>query len=139
MERLLYGILISERGGGGLDDLPVLLAPAATDAYRAYHLATARQRQTAGEDHYSAVVGRLDTVEFLTRLREIRQLLRGDIKRPRRESFVDRDVDAAKPCLLHARESEQIAARIHYRDVGRRTYFVRLGDTRLYHALRVVE
>jgi hypothetical protein len=66
--------------------LLVMLAAAATDADRADHLATTFQRQAASENHYSAVVARSDAVEFLTRLAEIRQLLCGDIKRPRRES-----------------------------------------------------
>src|SRR6187397_697936 len=68
--QLLDKTLTSERGGRGLGDLLVVLAAAATDADRANHLATAFQRQAASEDHYSAVVGRLDTVEFLTRLGE---------------------------------------------------------------------
>ena len=84
----------------------VLIIGAAADANCTDHLVTALQWQATGEDHYPAVVRRMDAVKLPARLGKSGQLLRGDIERPGRESLVDGDIDAAKPCIFHAGERE---------------------------------
>src|SRR5690606_3097419 len=99
-----------EGGRGRLGDGVVLRAGAAADADRPDGPAVAGQRDPPGEDHHLALVGGVDPVEVLARLRVLAQLLGGDVERARGPGLVDRDVDRAEPRTVHADVGDEVAA-----------------------------
>src|SRR4051794_33432093 len=91
-------------------DSLVLFAHATADPDRADHRAVALNGDTTGEDHDLAVVGGVDAVEILSRLRELAEGLGLDIERAAGPRFFLRDVDASHPRAVHAGEGDEIAA-----------------------------
>ena len=104
-------------GHPGFGELLVLVDGTAAHAYGAGDLVAAHQHDSAREDDDPAVVGRLEAVERLSRLRHLCQVPCRHLERGRGESLVNRDVYAAQPGVFHTRESLQVPAVVHDSDV----------------------
>src|SRR2546430_2664249 len=61
----------------------------------------------------------MNAEKLVSGLAVLPKILRGDIKSPRRPSFVDRNIHASNPGVVHPHVRHQIAAGVHYRDVHR--------------------
>jgi hypothetical protein len=74
----------------------------------------------------------MDAEKLTSGLGELGQIFRRNIKSPGCESFIDRNIDAADPGVVHADVRDQIASVIDYRDVHRLLdlfgLFFRCGD-----------
>src|ERR1700742_5228128 len=103
-EKLPEPMTLSRRGDDRLGHRLVLLGAAAADADSANDLAVHLDRDATGEDHNPCIVRYVDPEELVFRLAVAAKLQRRDVEGPRCEGLVDGDVDAAKPCAIHARE-----------------------------------
>src|SRR5262245_51341637 len=115
----------SEGLSSGLGDRLVLRAESAypdpTD-----HLVAAFQRNAAGEDHNAALIGHMDAEKLLPRLAVLRKILCRDIEGPCSPGFIDRDVDAADPGVIHPDVGHEVATAVHDGDVHGLADFDRL-------------
>ena len=68
----------------------------------------------------------MDAEELAARLGVFRKILGADVEGARREGLLDRDIDAADPCLVHAYVGDEITAAIGDRDIHRLPQFLRL-------------
>src|SRR4051812_8471557 len=68
----------------------------------------------------------MNAKKLVSRLAVFSKILRGDIESPRRPSFVDRNIHASDPSVIHPHVRHQIAAGIHYCDVHRLADLLRL-------------
>src|SRR5215216_2915975 len=100
-----------------LGDLLVLVDGTAAHAYSPGYFSVAHQRDTAGEVDDPTVVGRLEAVERLPRLRHPGEVLGRHKERGRGEGLVYGDVYATEPGVFHARERLQVPPVVHDRDV----------------------
>src|SRR6266478_4347482 len=95
----------------------ILIAGTAADANRADYPSIQLQRDAAGKNHDLAVVGNMNAEELASRLRMLRQLLRFDIKCPRRVSLLHRDIDAADPCVVYTNVRYDVSTFVSHCDV----------------------
>src|SRR6185312_7954442 len=109
----------NESAGARFGDRMILFARAATHADGPDDLAGALERHATGKDHHAPLVGGVDAEELASGLRELREVLRRDIERARCKGFLDRDIDAPNPGLIHAHVRDEIAAGISDGDVHR--------------------
>src|SRR6266545_1639371 len=88
-------------GGARSSHGVVLLSRSAADADRAHDFAVTLQWDAAGENHYFAVIGRMDSKELPARLRMGRKILGCDIESAGGVGLLLCDVDTANPRAVH--------------------------------------
>src|SRR5271156_5076361 len=130
---------LTEGRGAGFGYRLVLLARTAADANRANDFSGTLERDAACKDHDAPVVGSVDAIEVAAGLREGRQIAGGNIKGTGGEGFLDRNVDTAEPCAVHAHVSDEISAAIRDGDIHWLAHCGRFLLRRAYHFHCIVQ
>jgi len=95
----------------------VLRSRTAADADGPDDLAILLERDAAGEDHYLAVVGGVNTEELIAGLRVRSEIFGGDVEGSGGPGFFDRDIDGADPGVVHADVGDEVATDVSDGDV----------------------
>src|SRR4029079_10698997 len=93
----------------------------------------------AARERDQPAVGVLDVVEGAARLGEAADVSGVHVEPARSPRLLLRDVDAAEPRAVHARERLEVGARVDDGDVHRRADLLGLLDRRLQRSVRLVE
>src|ERR1700678_619955 len=100
----------------------ILFSHTATAADGADNVIALLERNAAGENHDPSMIGGVNPEELVARLGKLGKLLGWNVESPRGPGFVDGDIYASDPGLVHADVSDQVAASVDDGDIHR------LGD-----------